>query len=250
MEGYTENNESYTADNITENESKNVTVGSYVGLSLSGAVYKINDDGLYITDIEYDGDDKNRNDVLKQSLKAGETVPEGTGITLKVSGIPAKIVVPKFVGKTLSRAQKDASVAGMTVNIIMMSSKKPKDTVLLQSVAPKTETAERMIVLYVSNGRNKVPKLVGLKTDDAKKKLEDEGFTVKTVKIETVDKKQIGVVCSQSVKEGEYYDVGKKVTVYVGEKKKKGSSSKNSSSKASSSKNDFFQSGFIKSLLF
>lgn len=237
VEGYTENDESYTADNITENESKkNVTVGSYVGLSLSGAVYKINDDGLYITDIEYDGDDKNRNDVLKQSLKAGETVPEGTGITLKVSGIPAKIVVPKFVGKTLSRAQKDASVAGMTVNIIMMSSKKPKDTVLLQSVAPKTETAERMIVLYVSNGRNKVPKLVGLKTDDAKKKLEDEGFTVKTVKIETVDKKQIGVVCSQSVKEGEYYDVGKKVTVYVGEKKKKGSSSKNSSSKVSSSK--------------
>ncbi len=236
IKGYTENGESYTTDNIDKSLiNRNVTVSSYVGMSLSAAISSINDSGLYIQSIEYDGEDIPKNEVLKQSLKAGTKVKYGTGIVLKVSGTPANITVPKLVGLTLKKAEKAATKAGMTLSIVRMASAKKNDIVLMQSEKPKTVTEDRSLVIYVSNGRNRVPSVKNMKTADAVKKLHDAGFKSKVVYIETSLKKQVGIVGGQSLEADSFQNVGKTVKIYVGKKATKNASQKSTSSKKATS---------------
>ncbi len=217
--------ETYTSDDIISEEEleemgeiEYVSLGNYVGLSLGEAILKTNEIGIYV-DIEYDGDTEiNKNDVLAQSLSEGTSLKKGSTITLKVTGTPIKIKVPNFIGKSLSKAKKLASEKGLTVCTITVASKEKKNTVLLQSVKPGTKTENRAIVLYISNGINKVPNVVGLKVKAAKKLLEDEGFKVEIKYHETVNKKQIGKVASQSAEAGEVKKLGTKITLYAGKK--------------------------------
>lgn len=236
IKGYTEGGESYTTDNIDKSLiSREVTVSSYVGMSLSAAIGSINDSGLYIQSIEYDGEDIPKNEVLKQSIKSGSKVKYGTGIVLKVSGTPANITVPKLVGLTLKKAEKTATKAGMTLSVVRMASSKKNDIVLMQSEKPKTVTENRSLVIYVSNGRNRVPSVKSLKTADAVKKLNDAGFKSKVVYIETSSPSQIGIVGGQSIEADSFQNVGKTVKIYVGKKPSKKDSSKASSSKKATS---------------
>ncbi len=220
-----DNDETYTSDDIISDEEleamgeiEYVTLGNYVGLSLGEAILRTNDIGINV-DIEYDGDKKiKENNVLSQSLVEGTSLKKGSTITLKVSGVPIKITVPDFIGMKLSKAKEKASKKGLTVCTITVASKEKKNTVLLQSVKPGTKTEDRAIVLYISNGINKVPDVVGLKVKAAEKLLKEEGFKVQVKYHETVNKKQIGKVASQSIDAGQAEKLGTLVIIYAGKK--------------------------------
>lgn len=220
IDGYTGGSgETYTSDDIdTSVEKKKITVEDYVGLSLSTAIYKINNSGLYISGIEYDGDNGNRNEVLSQSIKAGEEIEEGTGIILKVSGSAVKITVPDFVGMTMDEAREKASETGLTASIVVISSSKPKDTVVMQSVSPKTVVEERSVTIYISNGRAVVPNVLGLTEAKAKAALKKSGFKTKVITTPTILDEQVGIVCKQTAVSGIYLSTGETVTIYVGKK--------------------------------
>lgn len=233
-------------DNNIENVQKpdnlkKVSVSNYVGLELKEAIEKINEQGLYISSVEYNGTDAKDNKVLAQSIKVGTSVSEGTGIVLTVNGTPVKITVPDFIGLSLKKAEKKASEVGLTFSVMVIASKEKKNTVIMQSVEPDTITEERSIVIYVSNGRNEVPDVIGLKTDKAEKLMKKAGFKVKIIEIETTDKKQIGIVCSQSVTPYTYHPITKTINLFVGKKKsgsKEESSTESTSSKVTSSKEE------------
>ncbi len=236
-----ENSTGIIADNTDNNidntkkpdNAKKVSVSNYVGLELNEAIEKINDQGLYIGSIEYTGTETKENEVLAQSIKEGTSVSEGTGIVLTVSGTPVKITVPDFIGLSLKKAEKKANKVGLTFNVMVIASKEKENTVIMQSVEPDKVIEERSITIYVSNGRNEVPDVIGKKVASAKKAMKKAGFKVKVIEIETDDKKQIGVVCNQSVTPYTYAPVTDTIVLTVG--KKKSSSSKDDSSTQSTS---------------
>lgn len=231
-----------------------VEVGNYVGLSLTSAIYKINEAGLYISSVEYLGTNENLNTVMRQSVKKGSEVARGSAIELTVSGTEEEVTIPDFIGLELKDAEELANETGITLSLVMCASVEKKNTVIMQSAEPKSVTKDRYVVLYVSNGRNKVPDVVKLSQKDAKERLEQAGFKVKVKKAGTLDATQIGYVMSQDVNGGEYHYMDETVTIYVGKKMKKPAdedeevssktesaekdSSKEESSKESSSEKD------------
>ena len=237
-----------------------VEVDNYVGLSLPSAIHKINEAGLYISSVEYSGTDENLNTVMRQSVKKGSEVAKGSAIELTVSGTEKEVTIPDFIGLELKDAEELANETGITLSLVMCASVEKKNTVIMQSAEPKSVTKDRYVLLYVSNGRNKVPDVVKLSQNDAKKRLEQAGFKVKVKKVGTLDARQIGYVMSQDVNGGEYHYMDEAVIIYVGKKMKnpadeedketssktesaekdssKGESSKESSSKKDSSKTE------------
>ena len=213
-----------------------ITVGNYVGVSLENALAQVNEAGLSVKEIVYDGSDEKFNTVTKQSLKHKEKVAKGSGITLYVTGKAAKITVPDFVGWKLKKAKKVANKNGMAINIMTMASALKKNVVISQSIDAGTVIDSRSIVLYVSSGKNKVPKVTGKTKEKAEQLILDAGFKVKVIEKVTKEKDEIGKVIKQSPKKETYKEVGDEVKIYVGVKKKTETDKKDTTSSAVSDK--------------
>ena len=213
-----------------------ITVGNYVGASLENALAQVNEAGLSVKEIVYDGSDEKFNTVTKQSLKHKEKVAKGSGITLYVTGKAAKITVPDFVGLKLKKAKKVANKNGMSINIMTMASALEKNVVISQSIDAGTVIDSRSIVLYVSSGKNKVPKVTGKTKEKAEQLILDAGFKVKVIEKVTKEKDEIGKVIKQSPKKETYKEVGDEVKIYVGVKKKTETDKKDTTSSAVSDK--------------
>ena len=211
---------SVASEDIISGTEGFVTVGNYVGSSLENALAAVNDAGLHVKEIVYDQSDEKFNTVTKQSLKKNEKVAKGSSITLYVTGKPAKIEVPDFVGLKLKKAKKLANKNGISLNVITMASNLKKDLVISQSVEPDTIIENRTVVLYVSSGKNRVPKVTGKSQEKAEELLKKAGFKVKVIEKVTKEKDEIGKVIKQSVKAETYKDVGDEIKIYVGVKKK------------------------------
>ena len=213
-----------------------ITVGNYVGASLENALAQVNEAGLSVKEIVYDGSDEKFNTVTKQSLKHKEKVAKGSGITLYVTGKAAKITVPDFVGWKLKKAKKVANKNGMAINMMTMASALKKNVVISQSIDAGTVIDSRSIVLYVSSGKNKVPKVTGKTKEKAEQLILDAGFKVKVIEKVTKEKDEIGKVIKQSPKKETYKEVGDEVKIYVGVKKKTETDKKDTTSSAVSDK--------------
>jgi len=223
LEGFAQSEERIytTSDILSEEElgeAPSVKVGKYVGMDLNSAIYQIAMDGFYVVDIEYEGSGAEKNEVTYQSLKNGSMAKEGTGITLKVTGSAVSLPVPKIVGMNIEEAKEYAANKGFSVNAVMVASDMPKGTVVMQSIAPDTMTETRSMVVYVSFGTNRMPDLSGMKIKKAKALVEEKGFECTIVYIETVNDKQIDVVCDQSVEPLTFCSKGTEVKLYVGKK--------------------------------
>ena len=221
---------------ISQNQGY-VVVENLTGATLEAAIAQVNNLGLSIDKIEYDGSSEKFNKVKKQSVKAGKRVPKGTKITLYVTGKATKITMPDFVGKKLKKANKIANKKGISLNVMQLSSNLEKDLVISQSIKAGTVVDSRSVVIYVSSGKNSVPKVTGKTKERAENLLLKAGFKVKVEEVVTKDAKKLGKVLKQTPKAKAYKEVGKKVTIYVGVKKKSANktSSKSETTSATSS---------------
>ena len=219
-----------------------VRVENYVGSSLETAISLVNNAGLSVEKIEYDGSDEKFNTVTKQSIEPNELVAKGSRITLYVTGKAAKITVPDFIGLKLKKAKKIANKNGLSINVIKISSSIKKDLIISQSIKKGTVIDSRAITLYVSSGKNKVPKVKGKTKVKAEELLGEAGFKTKVIEKVTKEKDELGKVIKQSPKANTYCEVDEEVKIYIGVKKKsdaekkddtKSSAKENTSSKAS-----------------
>lgn len=243
MGNKTESNKNNTT-NKTE-EKLTAEVPSLVGETLTDAIKKINNAGLYISDIEYKISNT-MNVVVSQGITAGTKVEENSGIKLTVRGNEYSTNVPDFEGLSTNGAIQLANRYLLTMKLTKKLSEKEKGTVLSQDIKAESSTKERTIGLTVASGENKVPDVLGKTSAKAKKALEKAGFQVKMAQIEIDDEDEVGKVLSQNVQAKKIHSLEEPITIYIGiqkedekekdDEKETSSESESSSKKSSSSK--------------
>ncbi len=155
--------------------------------------------------------------VVAQDPAAGQRVDKGTTIDLAVSGGPPDELVPSVVGLPSDQAVQELSSHGFKVTTDPTFSTKIKKGLAVRT-SPKEGTAAphgSRVRLFVSNGPPPVavPDVVGQDKSDARRQLEDAGFSVSVE--QTFSDAPKNEVVSQSPSSGTQVDKGSQVTLTV-----------------------------------
>lgn len=175
---------------------------------------------------EWDYNDKyDQGVVFEQSEKAGEKLKKGANITLYISQGQGGKEIPDVYGMTESAAVSTLKTAGFEYKIEKIASVDVEEGLVVYTDPVKTKRVEEgtVVTIYLSTGKPvqklTVPDVVGMSKADAKKKLEESGFTVSVLETQlTANDKYypIGKVAKQdpagNTKE---VDEGTKITIYV-----------------------------------
>ncbi|WP_432097505.1 Stk1 family PASTA domain-containing Ser/Thr kinase [Streptomyces sp. bgisy100] len=159
-------------------------------------------------------DTLSQHSVIRTDPAAGTKRRPDSAVAITVSrGEPVES--PDVTGYELADATQELRDAGLKVKVSprRVFSEEDKGTVAAQSPAGETELAEGdTVTLTFSKGQQmvEVPDVEGLSTDEAKAKLEAEGFTVDVSKFFFGD-----TVFDQSVDAGEEAPKGSSVTIRV-----------------------------------
>jgi serine/threonine-protein kinase len=132
---------------------------------------------------------------------AGQQVPKGSTVTVKVAAGPVIKPVPSVVGESLSQATSDLHAAGFSVNPTYVDNNAPANQVLSQNpTAGQQKAVGTIINVQVSNGppMATVPPVVGETSSQAYHDLKAAGFTVVQHYVTVTDPTQDGIVQSQT----------------------------------------------------
>ena len=145
-------------------------------------------------------------------------VKQGSTVKVVISKGQEKTTVPKVVGMKKEEAIEKLEEAKLKVEVIEENSKKVQEGyVISQETEPQTEAfAGDTIKIHVSTGVEKVvvPDVIGKTQDEAKKALEEQGFTVISTTSED-SSKATGIVLKQSLNAGESVEKGGSITITV-----------------------------------
>lgn len=131
------NRKIYLTVNTTSNPT--VEVPDVVNLSKRNAEIQLQNNGLRVGTISYESS-RFRN-VIRQSVKPGDIVPEGTVVDLTVSdGLGQKSVdMPEILGDRLSEAQQKLQEAGLRVGEIRFKPTKEVSPNIILDFDPKND---------------------------------------------------------------------------------------------------------------
>lgn len=191
---------------------------------------EILDNDEYVANFKFDDEWDHSEDyeygyVFEQSENAGEMLKKGANITLYISMGQNTKTVPDVMDKSESAAKTLLASQGFKTTIVEMEDEEIEKGKVIRTEPQvgKVVAPNAKITIYVSTGKPEkkveVPDVTGMTEEDAKKKLEEEKFTVKveTIQLGANDKYQsIGIVAKQSpdnsVKDAAE---GSEVTIYV-----------------------------------
>ena len=191
---------------------------------------EILDNDEYVANFKFDDEWDHSEDyeygyVFEQSENAGEMLKKGANITLYISMGQNTKTVPDVMDKSESAAKTLLESQGFKTTIVEMEDEEIEKGKVIRTEPQvgKVVAPNAKITIYVSTGKPEkkveVPDVTGMTEEDAKKKLEEEKFTVKveTIQLGANDKYQsIGIVAKQSpdnsVKDAAE---GSEVTIYV-----------------------------------
>lgn len=185
--------------------------------------------------------DQPRGTVVSQNPPGGTTAPQGSKVRLNVasgaggtttatgttstngtSTAPANVAVPRVVGLNQTAAQRRLQAAGLTSNVVYVSSTQPAGRVVAQRPLPGTKVKSGSRVrLNVSIGPNPqasspVPDVLGQDEATATTTLQDAGFQVVVIDQPTADQTEDGIVLDEQPAGGTRAPRGAVVTIYVG----------------------------------
>lgn len=149
--------------------------------------------------------------VYEQSETAGEKLKKDAEIILYISMGQSTKKVPDVYGKTESAAVSELKSSGFTTVVSEETSEDVEKGLVIRTEPQRTEVVPEgaKITVYISSGKPtkdvKVPDVIGLKKENAKKQLENEGLKVEIEEVQlTADDKfyPVGVVASQDPKTG------------------------------------------------
>jgi len=133
---------------------------------------------------------------------------------------PPEGPVPSVIGLKKDPAREILSEAGFRVSVSIADSTAPKGQVFSQSPGGGTVTElGTMVTIQVSTGvppRVTMPRVVGLRSFNAKLALQALGLAVNTVPVETENPAKVGYVISQDPQRGTLLLEGSAVTIFVG----------------------------------
>jgi len=191
-------------------------VPSVVGLTEDEARTAIGDAGLTVGDIERETSDTVRaGQVIEQSPDANDYVDPGTAVDLVVSlGKPDK-AVPSVVNSLRKEAVSILRGEGFRVEQVERESDEDKNVVIEQDPTAGTMIQEGAVVtIYYSDGKEKVPDVVGMSRQDAIKAIEAAGFTADVFESDDTTEPS-GTVFRQSPEADQTPPAGTTITIFV-----------------------------------
>ncbi len=208
--GQDEDDSQKEEDPGVQNKAEMTTVPYVIGWTEGDAIAAVRAAGLFYDVEQVENEEYEEGIVFETDLAEGTEVEKGTILKLSVSSGAGQIEVPETAGKTYEDAKTTLEEKGFVVKREEVAS----DAIasgLVVSQAPQggtmLEKGSEVVVnvsIGSSEGKVRVPNVIGMTYEDAKKALEDSGFVVATVY--EVNNSQIakGLVCYQSYSQGSY----------------------------------------------
>ncbi|CAB4715130.1 MAG: Stk1 family PASTA domain-containing Ser/Thr kinase [Actinobacteria bacterium] len=153
--------------------------------------------------------------VLEQDPTADSYVDPGSTVTLTISSGKPEVEVPDVVNQLRQQATAALESRNLKVSVTVQDSDEPKGQVLRTEPGAGTQVAEGSSVeLFVSDGPEQVPDVVGMMQEDAEQAIRDAGFNpvVRGVSDTT---EPAGTVVDQLPGPDETADQGSDVNIFV-----------------------------------
>ena len=202
---------------VVSSGPRQVEVPRVVGMNVDRAIQELDDAGLDWRTVDVFSEAP-VNRVVRQNPQAGQTVDEGTQVTLRVSQGVETAEVPDVLQQSEESARQELQDAGFEVQMTEAPSDDTEEgRVFNQDPSPGVEAPVGSTVnITVSTGpeQTEVPNVEGEEEDTAQQILEDEGFQVQ---VEDVDGPPPldGTVVDQDPEGGTEANEGSTVTIFV-----------------------------------
>jgi len=181
----------FAVPKLLDDTPEQVTVPNVVNLIQAAAESELKGANFEVDVVEETSSTVPKGKVFEQTPEGGSLADLGSTVQITVSsGKPSK-VVPDVTNQDFTEAESTLVAAGFRVKQATRESDEDKDLVVDQfPVGGQTVTEGRMITLYVSDGPETIPNVVGKTEAQAKALLRDAHFTVKEVRysMEPTDK--------------------------------------------------------------
>ena len=202
---------------VVSSGPRQVEVPNVVGMNVDRAIQELDDAGLEWRTVEVFSEAP-VNQVFRQNPQAGQTVDEGTRVTLRVSRGVETAVVPDILDQSEDSARQELGGAGFEVQV----NEAPSDDteaglVFAQDPNPGVEApVGSTVTITVSTGPEQVevPDVEGEDEGDAEQILGDAGFQVEVQEVPGPPP-QDGTVVDQDPDGGTQADQGSTVTIFV-----------------------------------
>jgi beta-lactam-binding protein with PASTA domain len=178
----------YTKIQDQLNANKPVAVPLVEGLQEQLAVNKIRNANLVPNVSRTFDDNVAKGLVINQSPDAGEKLQKQGNVDITVSKGKETVPVPSVIGKSQADAVSTLTNAGLVAKVFSVASSRPPDTVTGQDPAPgKTVVKGSKVRINVSSGPADVPvpSVIGMPFDQASAALQNQGFAVSRVNVES-----------------------------------------------------------------
>ena len=198
---------------------RRVEVPNVVGEQLEDAEEILDEAGLRVEVVDQPTDDAEVGEVMSQAPNAGETVNEGTRVTLTVAAEPEAGTVPSVIGFNEDAAVSAIENADFTPEVTYAASDQDEGLVISQDPEGGAEAAPGSTVrIVVSEGPEEepMPNVTSQDADEAQALLEDQyGLEVTQTNETQACAEPPGRVCRQEPEEGTPVSPGDQATLYV-----------------------------------
>ena len=193
-----------------------VAVPYVVGLEQAQAVNQITQKNLTPRVEHHPNADVQQGFVYAQSPTEGTRVGKATTVVIEVSSGKPQVTVPNVVGENVNDAIKQLTQAGLDAQVANVHSDQPQGTIVAQSPQTGTVVVQgTQVRINVSSGPKPitVPSVIGLQYQDAASQLQQLGFSVSRVDVDSQLAK--GQVVDQTPNGGVTAAKGSTVTLSV-----------------------------------
>nr|WP_239021891.1 Stk1 family PASTA domain-containing Ser/Thr kinase [Nocardioides jishulii] len=200
---------------IFEAADDQVRVPNLIGMTEAEAREAIGDAELKVGRVDYEAnEDAPADEVISQDPSAIYVDP-GSSVNLVVSTGAPMVEVPFLVGQDRKAARQVLVDRNLEVRIQVTESDEPLNQVVRTDPAAYKEVPEGTVVtLFVSDGPEEIPNVVGMTQEAAEKALRDAGFEPDVLTTsDTTEPK--GTVIRQSPRAGKEGSSGDTVTIVV-----------------------------------
>ncbi len=165
-----------------DSASDEVRVPDLLGLTEAEARAEIGKADLRVGPIDYEASDEFEADSVMRQDPTGTYVARGSTVTFVISTGPPQVEVPNLAGQTKDAATEVLKARNLKVKVKTEKSDRTKDEVVRTEPAAFQEVSEGTVVtIFVSQGPATVPDVVGKNEAEARKLIEEAGFSVSVV---------------------------------------------------------------------